>query len=72
MKKCADDDEVVEVFKYIINDFLVYDKQHFSPEPILKNQKNTIENYPQNIQYANMEGISDMQEKERLLKLWKY
>ncbi|MEF2783489.1 MAG: extracellular solute-binding protein [Clostridium sp.] len=72
MKKCADDNEVVEVFKYIINDFLVYDKQHFSPEPILKNQKNTIENYPQNIQYANMEGISDMQEKERLLKLWKY
>lgn len=72
MKKNADNKEVLEVFKYIINDFLVYDKQYFSPEPILENQENKIENYPQNIKYADMKGISDMQEKERLLKLWKY
>lgn len=72
MKKSADNPEVKEVFNFIINDFLVYDKQHFSPEPILENQENTIENYPQHIKYADMQGISDIKEKEKLLELWKY
>nr|WP_317412557.1 extracellular solute-binding protein [uncultured Solibaculum sp.] len=63
---------VSEVFDYIINEFLVYDKENFSPELVLKNQKNHISNYPQNIQYADMAGIEDVEEKERLLSLWKY
>ena len=66
------DEDVCEIFDYIINDFLVYDKEHFSPETILVDQVNKMDNYPQDIQYANMEGISDMEDKERLLKLWKY
>ena len=60
------------MFSFLVNDFLVYDKKHFSPEQILVNQENTIANYPQNIQYADMQGIEDMSEKERLLGLWKY
>ncbi|MEJ8737320.1 extracellular solute-binding protein [Erysipelotrichaceae bacterium HCN-30851] len=72
IKGREDDKAVKEVFDYITHEFLIYDKAHFSPEQVLKTQENKIENYPQNIQYANMEGISDMQEKERLLKLWKY
>ena len=63
---------VSEVFDYIINDFLVYDKENFSPELVLKDQKNNIPNYPQDIQYADMTGIEDVEEKERLLSLWKY
>ena len=62
----------MRVFDFIINDFLMYDKEYFSPEQILKEQDNKIENYPQNIQYADMSGIEDIDEKERLLSLWKY
>lgn len=63
---------VAEVFDYIANEFIVYDKENFSPEIIYEGQKNNIENYPQNITYADMKGIEDIKEKERLLDLWKY
>lgn len=66
------DEEIKEIFTFIVNDFLVYDKEYFSPEQILNNQNNTIENYPQNIHYADMHGIEEIKEKERLLELWKY
>lgn len=64
--------DVEKVFRFIVNDFLVYDKENFSPEQILEEQKNNISSYPQNIHYANMKGIEDINEKERLLSLWRY
>ena len=67
-----DKDGLVEVYDFIINEFLVYDKENFTPEAIYEDQINTIANYPQNIVYADMTGIQDAKEKERLLKLWKY
>ena len=51
---------------------MVYDKEFFSPEKVLKEQENRIENYPEDIRYADMTGIEDIQEKERLLSLWRY
>ncbi len=63
---------VEEVFAFIANEFLVYDKENFSPETIYEGQVNAIENYPQDIQYADMTGIQDDKEKERLLAQWKY
>ncbi|MEG0329404.1 MAG: extracellular solute-binding protein [Longicatena sp.] len=66
------DKKIKEVFEFIINDFFVYDKENFSPEQVLVTQKNNIKNYPTNIHYADMKGISDINEKERLLSLWKY
>ena len=63
---------VKEVFDFIINDFLVYDKQHFSPEIIYEGQTILLDNYPENIRYADMTGIQDDIEKERLLAIWKY
>lgn len=63
---------IEEVFSYIVNEFLVYDKENFSPETIYDGQVNKIPNYPQNIPYADMQGIQDDKEKERLLALWKY
>lgn len=63
---------VKEVYEYIVNDILVYDKEYFSPDTILENQENKIDNYPEDITYANMEGIEDSDEKERLLDLWQY
>lgn len=64
--------DVREIFEFIANDFMRYDKEYFSPEKVLRNQTNKIENYPTEVVYANMEGISDIKEKERLLGLWKY
>ena len=68
----SDKTGVEEVYDFIINEFLVYDKENFSPETIYANQKNLIPNYPENIQYADMTGIQDDKEKERLLAQWKY
>ncbi len=63
---------VSEVFDFIANDFIKYDKENFSPEGIYEGQVNLIENYPQDIKYADMTGIQEFAEKERLLKQWKY
>lgn len=63
---------VMEVYSYIVNSFLVYDKEHYSPEYIYEGQTNLMPNYPGNIVYADMAGIQDDKEKERLLSLWKY
>lgn len=63
---------VKEVYDYIVNNFLIYDKEHFSPEIIYEGQTIALENYPENIPYADMTGIQDDKEKERLLTLWKY
>ena len=64
--------DIVEVFKFIVNDFMVYDKTYFSPEQVLVTQENDIPNYPKNINYADMKGIDDIEEKERLLNKWKF
>lgn len=72
IKGRENDPDMKRVFSYIVNDFLLYDKENFSPESIINGQVNTIENYPQNIHYADMRGIEDINEKERLLDLWKY
>ena len=63
---------VQEVYDFIINEFLVYDKEQYSPETIYHGQVNRIENYPQSIVYADMTGIQDEEEKGRLLALWKH
>ena len=63
---------VQEVFDYLIHDCLVYDKENFSPETIYEGQIVTLAGYPENIPYADMQGIQDDQVKERLLSIWKY
>lgn len=66
------DKDIVRVFEFIVNDYMVYDKMYGSPEKVLKVQENGIKNYPENINYADMTGIDDIGEKERLLAKWKY
>lgn len=66
------DPDIVRVFEFIVNDYMIYDKMYGSPEKVLKVQENGIENYPENIKYADMTGIEDIAEKERLLAKWKY
>ena len=72
LKGRAQDPMIVEVFDFLANEFLQYDKENYSPELIYENQINRIPNYPTDIPYADMEGIQDDAEKERLLALWKY
>ena len=63
---------VSEVFDYVINTFLKYDKEQYSPEVVYEGQTNNLPNYPSDVRYADMTGIQDSMEKERLLALWKY
>ena len=41
-------------------------------QTMYKGQTILLDNYPQDIAYADMTGIQDDQEKERLLAIWKY
>lgn len=51
---------------------ILLDKQNFVPDKVFVNQDSTVENYPDSIRYANMDGVFDIEEKQRLLKKWKY
>ena len=63
---------VSEVYDYMIHEFMIYDKENYSPEQVYAGQVNMVPNYPENVPLADMTGIQDDQEKERLLALWKY
>ncbi|WP_041611835.1 extracellular solute-binding protein [Treponema primitia] len=63
---------VREVFQFAMTTLVTEDKDLYCPEPIFKNQVNTIPNYPKDIPYMDMRGINDLVEKERLLTKWKY
>lgn len=63
--------EVVrEIFEWLINDFGKYDKENFMPEIILNNQENKMENYPKILKDADMNGIDNVEIKEKLTKKW--
>ena len=66
------DKKITDVFKFIVNDHLIYDKNMFNPGKILKNQENNMKNYPADIKYADMTNIDNLKIKEELLKQWKY
>jgi iron(III) transport system substrate-binding protein len=66
------DEDVMKVFDYICKEISPKDKELYVPEPIFKNQKVMMENFPQNIPYGNMEGIDNIELKEYLLDKWNY
>ena len=66
---------VEEVFDFIANDFLKYDKENFSPETIYEGQTHNIANYPvygEDYVYANMTDIQNGNIKKELQDKWKY
>lgn len=65
-------ENVKEVFEFIMKDFSKYDKEHFVPGQVLKDQEVKIPNYPTNLTDADMTGINDIKLKEELLSEWKY
>lgn len=60
---------VNEVFNYLINEYNYINNELFFPEKIYKDIDFIVENYPQNIKYANMDN-NTIEEKNRLLSKW--
>lgn len=63
------DADIMKVFRYVATEVNLEDKRLYSPEKIFKNQETTIQNFP-DVPYGNMEGIDDIELKERLLDKW--
>lgn len=66
------DADIMKVFAYILSDVTPRDKELYAPERIYKEQEINVPNYPQNIPYGDMEGLRDIELKERLLDRWNY
>lgn len=63
---------VVAVMDWMYDAGILIDKQEFVPDKVFVEQHTEIPNYPQDTNYADMEGIFDIDEKKRLLERWKY
>lgn len=63
-------ENVRKVFEWILSDFSYYDKEHFMPDTILKDQKVKVKNYPDHLTYANMKGVESMNTKDHLTEIW--
>ena len=72
IKGREENENIVAIFEYIINDYLIYDKEMYNPGQILKEQNSNLPNYPKDIQYADMTHLENLSLKEKLLKKWKY
>ena len=57
---------VREVFDWLATEGVRMDNKEFVPDQVLKEFKAEIPNYPANIKYADMTGITDPEEKKRL------
>lgn len=70
IKGREENENVVKVFNWLINDFGKYDKENYMPDVILKNQENKVENYPTNLKNADMTGIDSVERKNELTEKW--
>ena len=61
---------VMEVYNWLLSDFLSYDKAYFIPNKVLKKQEVKIKNYPTDLKDANMNGIDDISVKSHLMEVW--
>lgn len=62
---------VKEVFDFLVNEFNYENCEKYFPEKIYKDKDYVLDNYPQNIVYADMSN-NTVEEKTRLLDKWKY
>lgn len=63
--------KVKKVFDFLVNEFTYENCEKFYPEKIFKDVDFEIENYPKNINYADMSN-DNIEEKERLLSMWNH
>ena len=64
-------ESVKKVFDFLVNTYSYELNEKFFPEQMFKDKTYSMENYPENIQYGDMSN-NTIEEKERLLNLWKY
>jgi iron(III) transport system substrate-binding protein len=62
---------VKAVFDFLVNQFTAENCERYFPEKLYKDKDYAVQNYPQQIPYADMSNNS-LAEKTRLLNLWKY
>ena len=62
---------VRDVFDFLVNTFNYENCERYMPETLYKGRTFSLENYPQNIQYADMSN-NTVEEKERLLAEWNH
>ena len=62
---------VKDVFDFFYTTLVLEDKTLYYPEQVFEGQVNSIENYPTDIQYADMQG-NTTEEKTRLMDMWEY
>ena len=70
IKGREDKENVKDVFQWLITGFGVYDKEHYLPDIILKDQKVSVKNYPTNLVDADMKGVESISRKEELTEKW--
>ena len=70
IKGREDKENVKEVFEWLISDFGTYDKEHFMPDKLLKNQESKMKNYPESLTDANMNNIDSEENKKAIIELW--
>jgi iron(III) transport system substrate-binding protein len=63
---------VADVFEFYLTTLSREDKAAYLPEQVFKVQDNNIPNYPTNVKAADITGIDNIAEKQRLLEKWKY
>lgn len=66
------DEDIMKVFRYLVKDVSLEDKRLYSPEKVFKQQETSMKSFPENITYADMTGITDIELKERLLDKWNH
>lgn len=62
---------VKEVFDFLVNTYSYALNEKFFPEQMFVDKIYTVENYPEDIMYADMSN-NTIEEKNRLLEMWKY
>lgn len=62
---------VIEVFDFFVKTLIRENADIFMPEPVLKDQTSSVENYPTDIPYGDMSN-NTVEERERLLAKWNY
>lgn len=63
---------VRDVFEWLSTEGVRIDNALYVPDQVLVDYKAEIDHYPRDIRYADMTGITDPDEKKRLLEKWKY
>ena len=62
---------VKEVFDFLVNIYSYELNEKFFPEQMFNDKIYVVENYPENIVYSDMSN-NTIEEKKKLLELWKY